>query len=105
MNLYLISQIYADGYDTYDSAVVAAASEQEARETHPSPFVTHHRDGVWYGTYADSPHTRKRGTCGKEYVQDGYDWVPADQLDLIEVELLGTTDRDAGVICASFNAG
>lgn len=31
MNLYLISQDVNNDYDTYDSAVVAAESEEEAR--------------------------------------------------------------------------
>lgn len=35
LNLYLISQTVNNGYDTYDSAVVAAASEEEARLIYP----------------------------------------------------------------------
>lgn len=33
MKLWLISQDHNSGYDTYDSAVVAADSEEEARHT------------------------------------------------------------------------
>lgn len=33
MRLWLISQDVNDGYDTYDSAVVAAATEDEARHS------------------------------------------------------------------------
>jgi hypothetical protein len=36
MNLYLISQDDRDDYDTYDSAVVAAETEEEARSINPS---------------------------------------------------------------------
>lgn len=36
MNLYLISQDVYTGYDTYDSAVVAADTEEEARLIHPA---------------------------------------------------------------------
>ena len=35
MNLYLISQNRNNGYDTYDSAVVAAESEEKARMIRP----------------------------------------------------------------------
>lgn len=36
MNLYLITQEVNNNYDTYDSAVVAAETEDEARAIHPS---------------------------------------------------------------------
>ena len=35
MNLYLISQSVNNEYDTYDSAVVAAESEEDATKIHP----------------------------------------------------------------------
>jgi hypothetical protein len=38
MNLYLISQEENNEYDTYDSAVVCAESEEEARNINPSIF-------------------------------------------------------------------
>jgi hypothetical protein len=47
MKLYLLSQSVADGYDTYDSVVVAAKSIKDARTIHPSSFVTHHKNGKW----------------------------------------------------------
>ena len=76
MNLYVISQYKNNDYDTYDSAVVAAVSEDDARLIHPS---------------------------GREW--DHYTWVkkPSDvQVRLIGKAIAGT---EAGVICASFNAG
>jgi len=97
MKLYLISQDVVSGYDTYDSAVVAAKNEQAARETHPSQFVTHYRDGRWKGTLAYS---------GEEYDQDHQSgWVSFKNIDNVKVEYLGLTKKPAGVICASFNAG
>lgn len=39
MKLYLISQNLVDGYDTYDSAVVAAKSEE-----HTSIYILHSCD-------------------------------------------------------------
>lgn len=77
--LYLISQDENTKYDTYYSAIVCAANEQEARLTHPRgkgyPFEVS-------GNWASSP-------------------------DNVKVKLVGTARRGIkrGVICASFNAG
>ncbi len=79
MKLWLITQDDNTGYDTYDSAVVAARNEAQARAINP--------DGVdkWkapYTAWCDSP-------------------------DKVTVELLGTAKpgTQAGVVLASFNAG
>lgn len=79
MKLWLISQDENSGYDTYDSAVVAADSEDEARCTHPSNV------GIadWsHGTWASFP-------------------------DRVNVKLIGEAvpNTSAGVILESFNAG
>ena len=36
MNLYKVSQTESNGYDTYDAMIVAATTEEVARNTHPS---------------------------------------------------------------------
>lgn len=97
MNIYLLEQDLNNGYDTYDSCVVIAESEEAARNIHPSSFVTHVKDGKWMGTY----------TKGGEYEQDSYDWVPYSRIDEIKVTLIGTAleSKEPGVVCASFNAG
>lgn len=76
-NLYLISQDKVNDWDTYDSAVVSAKDEHEARRVHPG--------GDW-GGYGSS-------------------WVKFEDVECVKVELLGTTDKPTGVILASFNAG
>lgn len=38
MNLYKVSNNIVTGYDTYDSMVVVAEDEQEAREIHPCNY-------------------------------------------------------------------
>lgn len=78
MNLYKISQNVSQGYDKYDSAVVAAESEEQARNTHPT--------GTWDNERRYS------------------EWAEPSQ---VTVELIGvaTTGVEAGVIVASFNAG
>ena len=77
MNIYRISQTVNDDYDTWDSAVVVASSEEAARQNHPGGF----HDGSW------------GGWC-----------LPKD----VKVELIGVVlfdDIEAGVVCASYNAG
>lgn len=97
MNIYKVEQDINNGYDTYDSFVCVAETEQEARETYPSQFGTHHHDGKWFGTYSG----------GGEYERDGSDWIRFDQIDQLKVTLIGITNKDhkKGVVVASFNAG
>jgi hypothetical protein len=79
MKLYLISQNVNNGYDTFDSAVVSANSEEDARTIHPGDYPW---DGMReaYGPWTDSNN--------------------------VVVEYLGEyAGVERGVICASFNAG
>ena len=79
MKLWVISQTVNRGYDTYDSAVVAAETEEEARNILPSGESWD--DAHLYGVWASKPSE-------------------------VTVEYLGVTDRDiAGIILSSFNAG
>lgn len=85
MNLYLISQDVNTGYDTFDSAVVAAESEEAARNTFPHfgrGLCEHPRWVKHYGEWAASP-------------------------DQVKAELIGTAveGTQPGCICASYNAG
>ncbi len=79
MKLWLISQKQNNGYDTYDSAVVAAESEAAARLITPDgrPFTME-----FYYSWCDGP-----------------EHVTAQYLGEAEPEL------KAGVVLASFNAG
>ena len=81
MKLYLISQDCNNKYDTYDSAVVCAETEDSARLTHP--------DGSddWDGK------TELYGT-----------WCALKDVDVIEIGLAHPR-AGIGVVCASFNAG
>lgn len=76
MNIYLISQTVKWGYDTFDSAVVAAPDEETAKNMLPADWVALASIlCVW---------------CKPEDVQ---------------VKYIGVTDLPQSVICASFNAG
>lgn len=82
MKLFLISQSENNNYDTYDSAVVAAETEEIAKAMDPSSG----NPKVFGGEY-----------CG--------DWCKS--LDGVNVLYLGEAAEGItqGVICASFNAG
>ena len=80
MNLYLISQTENNWYDTYDSAVVCAETEEEARMIHPRKKDWDGKEKNW-GTWCDAEH--------------------------VKVELIGEAAPVSlcAVICASFNVG
>ena len=85
MNLYRISQSENRNYDTYDSAVVAADSPEDAQGIHPGDYG----EGEWTPAYHG-----QQGT-----------WVW--DKSKVTVELIGMADPSIkrGVILASFNAG
>lgn len=88
MNLYLISQSANGGYDTYDSAVVCAENEADARTIHPC---------------GDSPHYVVPPGKGVTDQRFGT-WTSQDN---VTVELLGVAEGSVprGVVLASYNAG
>ena len=79
MKLWLVYQDENNGYDTYDSMVVAAESEDDARKTLPGTYEEWGRE---YSAWASSP-------------------------DKVSVKLIGEAAPgiEAGPICTSFNAG
>lgn len=81
MNLYLITQVENNGYDTYDSAVVAAMSEDDARKIHPDNNDDHD--------------------------MNERDWAWVADRSKVTVQLIGIAvdGIERGVIVASFNAG
>lgn len=87
MKIQRISQEKNDTWDTYDSAVVFAETEQDARMTHPNGY-------------------QKTGDLDWGGNEMSYgSWCDAED---VKVEYLGTTDRvvpNKTVICSSFNAG
>ncbi len=80
MNVYRVSQTINNGYDTYDSCIVFAESEEDARSNN-----LQFDDEDWQN-----------------------DWVKESQKDKLEIELLWElipgSERDTGVILSSFNA-
>lgn len=79
MNIYLVSQDENSDYDTFDSFVCHAESEEQARNMLPSELE---KWGGAHSAWCSSP-------------------------DLVSVELVGLSSpgSEVGVICSSFNAG
>lgn len=77
MNLYLLINKDSSGYDVYDSVVVCAESEEEARLMHPMG-----PGGVWVLS----------------------NWYKTED---VKVELIGEACRDLpkGVVCLSYKGG
>lgn len=78
------------GYDTFDSCVVAAETEENARLTHPYGL-----DYIWTGkNWRTSAHPN--GWFDHTWTAPG---------KLIVREIATSTSEPAGAVCASFNAG
>lgn len=87
--IYLVKRISEGGYDTFDSFVCIAPSEEAARLTHPKGTDEYKWSGdAWEddGGYRD--HT----------------W---EDITKVTAQLLGKASKDwkPGVVCASFHAG
>jgi len=83
MKIFLITQSVNNGYDTYDSAVVFAESEEEAIKIHPD-----NSDKEWF----------------KKADRDYGTWAPKE---FVKAEYIGEAKEgtERGVACSSFNAG
>lgn len=94
--LWLISQDEKTGYDIYDSAVVVADTEEEARFIDPSDqqFYKYH-DGAWYFQYAD----------GSEREELRSDWPSPIKVSATCIGEANDTLKPGEVVCASFHAG
>ena len=97
MNIYKVEQNWNNGYDAYSNFICIAESEQAARETYPTEYVTHGRDGKWYGT----------NSKGVEYEEDFSDWVSFSDIERLTVTLIGAAsiNQKKGVVCVSYRPG
>lgn len=92
MNLYKLSQTANVDYDTYDSCIVAAESEQEAKKIHPSENCPDSYDENYGEEASDMSWFYLRSWTRQRNVK----------VELVGVAIEGTKK---GVILASFNAG
>ena len=109
MKLYLLYQDDNRGYETYDSAVVAAEDENAARSIHPRGYRDIRADlerDCWEElTWTDDTHQDKtwRRMNATDVSHSGWATCPSR----VEVQHIGEAacGTAAGVICASYNAG
>ena len=105
MKLWLLEQTKNNDYDTYDSCVVVAETEGDAKSVHPNG------DSRYRKGYDDYNKTWRHAWFSKR--EDGSDysayrgtWV-GTPLD-VTATCIGEADsslKEGTVICASFNAG
>tara|TARA_R110000824_G_scaffold153443_2_gene325095 strand:+ start:171 stop:422 length:252 start_codon:yes stop_codon:yes gene_type:complete len=83
MKIYKIERRDDVGYDEFDSMIVAADSEDDAKSIHP---------------YGDASFPCWNNDYGS--------WVRKEEIDtLLKIWCIGETELKKGVILASFNAG
>jgi hypothetical protein len=94
--LWLISQDANNFYDTYDSAVVVAATEADARLIHPdSDHSWDAEKGEWYKEYPDASRRYELYSS----------WAPPGKVQVANVGIPAAGMIEGSVICASFNSG
>jgi hypothetical protein len=93
MKLWKIERQDEGGYDTFDMAVVAAETEQDARYTSPNGYQVWLTEAGW---------VREKTMKADSY--SSRDWTSPDRVSVTLIgEAVEGTER--GVIVASFNAG
>lgn len=99
MKIYKISQTVNIDYDTYDSAIVIANNEEEAKRICPSNNYEAGENDHWYFLYANG--TKKDEGEFPEF----FAWCAIKD---VKVKYIGEADKKytkKQIICASFNAG
>lgn len=107
MNIYFLSQTENNNYDTYDSCVVIAETEEEAKLIHPSgnTYNTYFKD---INKWCSELDYKRYKQYYDYYMYSDYSWCSSP--DAVMVEYLGEfkgnlNDYPSRIICASFNAG
>lgn len=98
--LWKLSQEGNYEYDSYDSAIVAANSPEEARRIHPARYSdTDEQINYW----------DDEDECWRSVIDDEREypcrWVSIDQIKVVCVGKAAAHIEHGTVICSSFNAG
>ena len=96
MNIYILTQSENRGYDTYDSMVISAKNKEDAKflsfiqcyALREYEFCMDESSQVWRNYTLDDSYSAFRS------------WSKNP-----DIELIGNSLVDEGIICASFNAG
>jgi hypothetical protein len=98
MNLYLLTQTDNNGYDTYDSMVIAASSEEDAK----------HLSFIQCAAYTEgcNPDYTTVEPVWRNYYPYNYQYAFDNWHKHPTITLLATNALvEEGIVCASFNAG
>ena len=90
MNLYLLTQNENNGYDTFDSMVISAENEEDAK------YFSLKRAYMLEETFDDDAVWRNYKIS--DWHSGSWSFNPA-------VEFIGTSIIGEGLVCESFNAG
>lgn len=99
MKIFLLTQSEDTGYDSYDSAVVIAEDEEQAKHSCVCGFHKYH-DGKFWFEYADGRQEKE----GEEDQPVCSGWALPKH---ITVKYIGEAKEgsEQGVVCSSYNAG
>lgn len=96
--IYLLKRKDGVNYDEYDSCVVVADTQENAKCICPAEYYVWNKELQKYG------FKMVDGTI--DYRQHDYSgWAKPDNLDVILIGKANDTFKEGDVICASFNAG
>ena len=101
MKIYKISQNVNNNYDTYDSAIVCAENEEEAKTISPDNFYPYDEKTKTFHWWTN------QGTKNEQYEPENICNSWCSRIEQVDVEYIGEAKKGMkkGVILASFNAG
>ena len=103
MKLYLLQQDINNQFDSYDSCIVAANNENEARTIHPATLRFSKGQ-----TLKESNELEWNQEDRFYFMKIGNSWLPRKERHKIKVTYIGEADKrytEAQCILASYNAG
>ena len=101
MNIYIVQpKNYIFDYDTYDSFVCIAESEDEAKLLHPGKYFATKYIDIGKLELAKDPNTKSFDP----YYSSDWQYLP-NELDAKLIGIAIETETLSKVICSSYNAG
>lgn len=108
MKIYKLTQTVNDNYDTYDSVIVVAENEEEARSINPDGD-NFNSDGTITITTGRNEGQIVREGMEKNFLRSDYDWEVSSWCNRneVKVQYIGQAEEgiEEGILLASFNAG
>lgn len=92
--LWRLSQVVNSGYDTYDSMVVCADTEYQAKRISPDEYHVWH-NASWHFKYSD----------GILRPDTFYSWAEVKDIKAVCIGEASSEVKKGEAVCVSFNAG